>query len=188
MEKIQRQHVTTVGEFMTTSVVSVTSEMNIYQAIMFLVEHRISGAPVTNPDDRHELVGIISEKDCLLLLANGAYYGMPSGKVSDYMSRNVLTVDPARDVFAVADIFLKNNYRRLPVVENDKLIGIVTRGDILRAGKRLWDAKYQSNPPDPGYLTDNIKSRLHRDGLPFARKKALLQRGRAANLRRKFNR
>jgi len=188
MERIQHQHVTAVGEFMTTSVVSVTSEMNIYQAIMFLVEHRISGAPVTNPDDRHELVGIISEKDCLLLLANGAYYGMPSGKVSDYMSRNVLTVDPARDVFAVADIFLKNNYRRLPVVENDKLIGIVTRGDVLRAGKRLWDAKYQSNPPDPGYLTDNIKSRLHRDGLPFARKKALLQRGRAANLRRKLNR
>ena len=111
MEKIQRQHVTTVGEFMTTSVVSVTSEMNIYQAIMFLVEHRISGAPVTNPDDRHELVGIISEKDCLLLLANGAYYGMPSGKVSDYMSRNVLTVDSARDVFAVADIFLKNRGR-----------------------------------------------------------------------------
>ena len=188
MEKIQHQRVTTVGEFMTTSVIRVTSEMNIYQAIMFLVEHRISGAPVTNPDDRHELVGIISEKDCLLLLANGAYYGVPSGKVSDYMSRNVLTVDPARDVFAVADIFLKNNYRRLPVVENDKLIGIVTRGDILRAGKRLWDAKYQSNPPDPGYLTDNIKSRLHRDGLPFARKKALLQRGRAANLRRKLNR
>jgi CBS domain-containing protein len=188
MEKIQHQHVTTVGEFMTTSVISVTSEMNIYQAIMFLVEHRISGAPVTNPDDRHELVGIISEKDCLLLLANGAYYGVPSGKVSDYMSRNVLTVDPARDVFAVADIFLKNNYRRLPVVENDKLIGIVTRGDVLRAGKRQWDAKYQSNPPDPGYLTDNIKSRLHRDGLPFARKKTLLQRGRVANLRRKLSR
>jgi predicted transcriptional regulator len=104
------------------------------------------------------------------------------------MSRNVLTVDSARDVFAVADIFLKNNYRRLPVVKNDKLIGIVTCGDVLRAGKRLWDAKYQSNPPDPGYLTDNIKLRLHRAGLPFARKKALLQRGRAANLRRKLNR
>ena len=50
---------------------------------MFLVDYRISGAPVTNPDDRHELVGIISEKDCLFLLANGAYYGVPSGKVSD---------------------------------------------------------------------------------------------------------
>ncbi len=188
MEQIQHQHVTTVGEFMTTSVISVTSEMNIYQAIMFLVEHRISGAPVTDPDDRRELVGIISEKDCLLLLANGAYYGVPSGKVRDYMSRKVLTVEPARDVFAVADIFLKNNYRRLPVVENDKLVGIVTRGDVLRAGKRLWDAKYQSNPPDPGYLTDSIKSRLHRDGPPFARKKALLRRARAASQRRKPNR
>ena len=188
MEMMQHQHVITVGEFMTTSVVSVTSEMNIYQAIMFLVEHRISGAPVTDPDDRRELVGIISEKDCLLLLANGAYYGAPSGKVSDYMSRNVFTVELARDVFSVADIFLKNNYRRLPVVENDKLVGIVTRGDVLRAGKRLWDVKYQSDPPDPGYLTDKIKSRLHQDGLPFPRKKGLSQRGRAPNQRRKLNR
>lgn len=172
MEKLLNQiHIPVVKEFMTTNVMAVRPDMNIYEAIMLLVDHRRSGAPVIDNTKSRHLVGMLSERDCLALLTNGAYYDGPGGLVKDYMSHKVLTIDSSKDVFAVADLFQKHNYRRLPIVDGDILVGIVTRGDVLRAGKRVWDSQHAQDPPDPGYLTDGIKSRLHQDGLPQVHKR-----------------
>ncbi len=152
-----------VDSFMTRPVITVRSDMVIYDAIRVLLDHRISGAPVVDNDDQH-LVGILSEKDCLSILINGVFHGLTSDRVQDYMTTSVVTINKEMEIFEVADIFLHKHYRRLPVVDQDgNVIGIVSRRDILTASRAMWDEKII--PPDPGYLSDEVKARLGEDGM-----------------------
>lgn len=121
----------TIRDCMATDLVTLTVEMDIYKAIDILLEKKFSGAPVVDADNN--IVGIISEKDCLRLLTKGVDNQLPSGKVGDFMTKNVVTVPPNMDIYFAAGIFIKNYYRRLPVIENGKLIGQISRRDILRA-------------------------------------------------------
>ncbi|MEA3286769.1 MAG: CBS domain-containing protein [Candidatus Marinimicrobia bacterium] len=125
MEKIN------VGDFMAKKVVVFKPEMDIYAAIDELVKSAISGAPVV--DDNGKLIGIISQKDCLRTLANGVFHDAPAGPVSEYMTEAVMSIGPEMDIFTVADLFLNNVYRRIPVVENDIVVGQISRRDVLCA-------------------------------------------------------
>ena len=120
-----------VRDFMAKELVVFTPEMDIYSAIDELVQSEISGAPVV--DDEGKLIGIISQKDCLRTLANGVFHDAPAGPVSEYMTEAVMSIGPDTDMFTVADIFLNNVYRRIPVVENGVVVGQISRRDILRA-------------------------------------------------------
>lgn len=120
---------------MARKLITFRPDTNIYTAISTLVRHGISGAPVVN--EKGELLGIISEKDCLRVLANGVFHRYPGGPVSEYMTQAVMTVHPDTDMFTVADIFLKNVFRRLPVVEGRKVVGQISRRDVLRAVEEI---------------------------------------------------
>ncbi|MCF6238001.1 MAG: CBS domain-containing protein [Candidatus Marinimicrobia bacterium] len=120
-----------VGDFMAKELVVFKPEMDIYAAIDSLVKSAISGAPVV--DDDGKLIGIISQKDCLRTLANGVFHDAPAGPVSEYMTEAVMSIGPEMDIFTVADLFLNNVYRRIPVVENDIVIGQISRRDVLCA-------------------------------------------------------
>ncbi|MBT3748369.1 MAG: CBS domain-containing protein [Bacteroidetes bacterium] len=120
-----------VRDFMTKDLIVFKPSMDIYSAIDVLVKSEISGAPVV--DDNGKLIGIISQKDCLRILANGVFHNAPAGPVSEYMTEAVMSIDPGMDIFTVADLFLNNVYRRIPVVENGVVVGQVSRRDILRA-------------------------------------------------------
>ena len=164
----------TVREFMSTNLVTVQADMDIFVAITRLVDHKISGAPVVEEiDQRMRLVGILTEKDCMSVITNGAFYDLPAGRVADYMSQAVVTIKPEMDIFATADIFLRNPYRRIPVVESnsDFLMGIVSRGDVLYASRKLWQNQHAPDAPDPGYLTEDIKGKLGDTGLTHLHKK-----------------
>jgi predicted transcriptional regulator len=85
-----------------------------------------------------QVVGILSEKDCLKLMTKGSYYQLPGGKVSDFMTTDVYCVPPYTDVFKVADIFIRHIFRRLIITDEDnKVIGQITRRDMLRTIKQL---------------------------------------------------
>ncbi len=120
-----------VRDFMDESFIKLKPEMNVYHAIEILLNNRITGAAVV--DDEDNLVGILSERDCLKTLLHGAYNNMPLGRVEDYMTREVETIPPTWDVVAAADFFYQHIYRRLLVVEEGKLVGQITRRDLLRA-------------------------------------------------------
>jgi len=120
-----------VRDFMTKELVVFTPETDIYTAIDELVKSEISGAPIV--DDSGHLVGIISQKDCLRTLAHGVFHNSPAGPVSEYMTEAVMSIGPDMDIFTVADLFLNNVYRRIPVVEDNVVIGQISRRDILRA-------------------------------------------------------
>ncbi|NQV49175.1 MAG: CBS domain-containing protein [Candidatus Marinimicrobia bacterium] len=120
-----------VRDFMAKDLVVFTPEMDIYAAIDELVKSGISGAPIV--DEERKLLGIISQKDCLRTLANGVFHNAPAGPVSEYMTEAVMSIGPDMDIFTVADLFLNNVYRRIPVVENEVVIGQISRRDVLRA-------------------------------------------------------
>jgi len=126
-----------VSDYMTTKLISFTPDQNIREVIETIIANKISGAPVINNDK--ELVGIISEKDCLRVILDDVYHNLPPSErnVSNYMSKKVVTVDESMDVVALANLVLNSNVRRYPVVKHGKLVGLVSRRDILRASKRI---------------------------------------------------
>ena len=127
-----------VREVMATGLLTLKPEMPIFKAILLLLKNHVSGAPVIS--DQGLLVGILSEKDCLRVFSNKAFYSHDTGgNVEDYMTRDLKTVDPDDDVFKAAEIFLANSFRRLPVVDNGNLVGQLSRRDVLQASMKLMD-------------------------------------------------
>lgn len=126
-----------VTKYMAQKVIAFTPDQPIHEAIDIMLEKRISGGPVLN--ESGELIGMLSEKDCLKVMVDAAYHNHPNqtGLVSDYMSADVVTVDINKDVLDVAGMFLSSNFRRYPVVENGKLKGQVSRRDIMKAARNL---------------------------------------------------
>jgi len=121
---------------MATKLMTLTPETDIDQAIRLLLDNRLSGAPVV--DGEGKLVGVLSKKDCLKVAFSASYHKDWGGPVSDYMSRDVQTINADRGIVEVAEIFLKGPYRRFPVLENGRLVGQISRHDVLRALDELW--------------------------------------------------
>ena len=143
-----------VKDLMTRNVVSIKPDESLGDVVVKFMENKISGAPVL---DSEELVGVISKADILkqlstagsmheLLVAvsglweknkknnNMDYLKKVSERiVSDVMSRHVVTVDPESSIERAARLMVNRNINRLPVVENKKLLGIVARGDLVKA-------------------------------------------------------
>jgi CBS domain-containing protein len=129
------QHLPTVREFMDKYVDTLAPETDIWDAVDFLLEKRITGALVA--DGKGKLVGILTESDCLKLLTlGGADHDTPKGKVKDFMTSAVETIPPTMDIYYVAGLFLTKSFRRLPVVEDGRIVGAITQFDILRAVQR----------------------------------------------------
>jgi CBS domain-containing protein len=124
-----------VKQYMDTEVHTLSPETPILDAVDFLLRHRVTGAPVI--DAKGRLVGMLSERDCLKLLAEGLETDRQSGTVSDFMISEVVSIPPDMDIYWVAGIFLGSTVRRLPVVQDGKLVGAITRFDILRVIKSL---------------------------------------------------
>ena len=123
----------TVRTFMDTDTHAVGDHVDIYDAVRRLIDEGVTGAPVV--DASGALVGMSSELECLRLLAAGDRGGEPpSGEVAGYMLTDYKVVTPDMDVYYVAGLFLADpSTRRLPVVEGSRLVGVITRKDILRA-------------------------------------------------------
>ena len=124
-----------VRDYMTRHLVTFRSDTDLFTAINRLLEHRISGAPVV--DSQGHLIGLLSEGDCLRGILSGAYYEAIGGVVSSYMTTEVETISPETDVIEVSERFLRGRLGRIPVVENGRLIGQISRSDVLRAVKEF---------------------------------------------------
>lgn len=120
-----------VSEYMDTNVKKLRPEQEILEAVKFLLDNRVTGAPVV--DEHDSVIGILTEKDCLRLLAAGDNAEWPKGTVREFMSETVTVVPSNMNIYFVAGMFLNDVVRRFPVVDSGKLVGVITRFDILRA-------------------------------------------------------
>lgn len=129
----------TVVKYMVplSEMVTFKPDQPIQDVIATIISKKIAGAPVL--DDQHHLVGMISEKDCLRLIVDQAYHNLPAEtrKVSDYMTPKVQTLSPTTTIVEAAMEFLNSPIRRFPIVENDRLIGQVSRRHILKAAQDI---------------------------------------------------
>ena len=126
----------TVRDLMDTTFVKLRADMPVTEAIGILMEERITGAAVVDENDH--VLGLLSERDCLRPLLAGAYDRMPPGLVSDYMMSDVFSVHPDTDIYKLAELFVQQVNRRFLVVEDSKLIGQITRRDLLRSIQKQW--------------------------------------------------
>jgi len=130
--------VITIREVMNKRAVAVSETMTVAQTIEFLTENHIGGAPVVNHE--RELVGMISELSMIDVVFDAHVKDVPVGK---YMTTEVQAVGPKDPISRAAQLFALYAFRRLPVVEDGKLIGILTRRDLmnyaLRTGQLLED-------------------------------------------------
>ena len=109
-----------VSDYMTRDLITFKPEQSVEEVIESLINNKISGGPVVN--ERNELVGIISEGDCLKQISDSRYYNMPMEQdtVEKRMIKNVETIDGNMNVFDAAKKFLDSKIRRFPMVEEGK--------------------------------------------------------------------
>ena len=120
-----------VKDIMTKKLITFQPDMRVLAAIESLLKHKISGAPVV--DGNGNLVGVLSEIDCMSTIIQDLYYSDSGGSVRDFMSTEITTVNSEMGLVDLAEIFQKKHFRRLPVVDNGILVGQVSRRDVLKA-------------------------------------------------------
>lgn len=120
-----------VRDVMVKKPVVFTVGMGLLDAVRVLVDKRISGAPVV--DSHGNLVGVLSERDFLEAALIAGYHGERGGRVEDYMTAEVEAVSANDNLLDVASKFVKTKYRRYPVIEDNRVVGVVARRDVLRA-------------------------------------------------------
>ncbi len=114
----------------------VKADANLLEAMQVIIDNKVSGLCVV--DDADNLVGILSELDCLRAVLSATYNKSTVGVVSEYMaSDNLVVAHPDEDIIDVAQDMLQKNKRRRPVVENGKLIGQITCRQLLTAVKKF---------------------------------------------------
>ena len=138
---------TRADAIMRKQLVTVSPEMSVMDAVGVLLKNQISGAPVV--DDKNNLVGIMSELDCVNHISHSAMNGVPPKQVEDLMTRGVETVPPDATLLTLVHIFAHKRYRRLPVVnESGELLGQISRRDLMKALYELMkvEAKREDGP------------------------------------------
>lgn len=160
-------------DIMTGTVISVTPDHSVRHAAQIMLDHHISGLPVI--DDANNLVGMLTEGDLLRRAEFGApawaqgpqmsadYIKIHSWCVGDVMTDHAITADETMPVGQIASIMRANDVKRLPVVRDGNVVGIVSRADILRA---IAMAEREDGASGDDAIRRAVASRL-RDELKF---------------------
>ena len=115
-----------ISEIMEENVVSLNEKDSLKDALSIMIKENIGGIPITDREGR--VSAIISERDFVFLVS-----GIVTGKtVNDYMSRNIVTAPSDMSVGTATKSMINNGFRRLPIIKDNVLIGIITASDIMR--------------------------------------------------------
>lgn len=118
----------TAKDVMTRHVITIDPESSLQEAIHMLIDKGISGMPVV--DENEKMVGIISEKDIIHFYTFSR--NMQNIKVKEAMTRDVVTFSPETSVEQIALAIAERGFRRAPIIEGDRLVGIISRRNIIR--------------------------------------------------------
>jgi len=126
-----------VSDYMTRNLIVFKPKQSVLEVMDLLIKHHISGGPVVN--ENHELIGIISEGDCIKQISNSRYYNQPMENINveEQMKTNVETIDGGMNIFDAAEKFLQSKRRRFPIIEDGKLVGQISQKDVLKAAIQL---------------------------------------------------
>ena len=125
-----------VKDYMSRDLVKFFPDMDVLEAARILLEKRISGAPVV--DQVGNLVGMLSEKDCMRMALAAGYHEQWGGCVHEYMEKDVVTMEADTGIVDAAKQFTESRHRRFPVIAEGRLVGQISRRDVLRALSTMW--------------------------------------------------
>ena len=122
-----------VSDIMTRDLVIFTKDQSIHDVMEKFIKYRISGGPVV--DKAGNLIGVISEADCMKEISNSRYFNLPilDKTVAHFMTSKVDVIDADKTIFEAASMFFKTSRRRFPVMDKDRLVGQISRKDIVIA-------------------------------------------------------
>ncbi|ACL57313.1 CBS domain-containing protein [Methylobacterium nodulans] len=163
-------------DIMTKEVTSVRADLSVELAIALMLEKRISGLPVLDPDCA--VVGIVSEGDLLArpelgtarpkpgwvqyLISPGrlaeAYARERGRRVGDVMTREVVTASPETPLDEIVDLMTRRRIKRVPIVEGGRLVGLVTRADLLRSLRRALQEAREAPPRDDAAIRTDVET------------------------------
>ncbi|WP_159651554.1 CBS domain-containing protein [Vibrio atypicus] len=127
-----------VKDYMTLQAVTFTPEMSLSAALQKVLDSRYLGGPVVN--ERKEVIGFLSGQDLLDKLIKVSYYCQDTHIVSDCMHSEVLSVTSETSIIQLAEMMQVGKPKVYPVIDDGKLVGIITRRDVLTAiGKNIDD-------------------------------------------------
>ena len=126
-----------VRDCMTPQVITISTSMEVVEAIRILLRHNITAIPVV--DDNAFLVGLLSETDCLQGTLMGGYFSQEGGLVGESMTREVLTVSPHDNIITAYEHFMKAHAFRVPVVDDGKLVGMLSPKDVMSAVLEFYE-------------------------------------------------
>lgn len=125
-----------IEDYMATELLSFGPDDDIVAAMRQLLERHFSGAPVL--DSERRLIGLLSQKDCLEIDYNTAYHQDWGGRVEQYMSREIETIDADCSVLEAAEKLQASKFRRFPVMRDGRLVGQISRHDVMRALDEIY--------------------------------------------------
>ena len=133
-----------VSDIMKRNLVVFSPNDSIFDVMKKFVKYKISGGPVLNKNGK--IVGVISEADCMKEISDSRYFNMPilDKTVKHFMTNNVQTIDSSTTVFDAASLFFKTKKRRFPVMNKDKLVGQLSRKDIVIAALNMKSQTWNS--------------------------------------------
>ena len=122
-----------VSDIMRRDLVLFTKNQSIDEVMKKFIKYRISGGPVV--DNTGKLIGVISEADCMKEISDSRYFNLPifDKTVAHFMTSKVDTIDASKTIFEAASMFFKTTRRRLPVLDKNRLVGQISRKDIVIA-------------------------------------------------------
>lgn len=133
-------------DMMAENLVTLSPNLEVFQAIDILLKRRISGAPVVDSDG--SFIGVFSESSCMRVIINAAYENLPDAGLMPFVDQHPPTVTPDTDMLSICQTFLDQATRRLPVLENGRLLGQISRRDVMRKvsdlakGKKCGQAEF----------------------------------------------
>jgi CBS domain-containing protein len=126
-----------VRDIMTKNLILFRPKQSIHDVMKLFIKYKISGGPVINKHG--DLMGVISEADCMKEISESRYFNMPilDKSVYHFMTKEVETIEANTSVFDAASTFFRTKRRRFPVLDKKNLVGQVSRKDIVIAALNL---------------------------------------------------
>ena len=141
-----------IKNLMSTTLITIDKDQSLSDALKLLRKNKISRLPVLN---NKELVGIVSERDIAKKLGSSKYESMPASRlhVSSVMVKDIISVPQSMRLAEVADIMLENGIGSVPVIDDDKMVGIVSKADFVTLA---IDGEYDNLPEQAFYMVGTI--------------------------------
>lgn len=125
-----------VRDCMAKKLVTLSPDTEILRAVHTLLTNDVAAAPVV--DKGGKLLGILTERDCIRVVLTAGYHSEYGHDVAHYMSRDVDTIEAGDSIVDAAKLFLGHRFHRYPVMDDGRLVGQISRRDVIRALVKLW--------------------------------------------------